>query len=264
MAPPGGTDPATTAWIAAVLAVDGSIVSPTSAGKVNTLITGMKTAANGNLFTAMDRLWLFAIESSTGGIGQTEALVDIISGSLATNVNNTTFTANRGFTGNGSNMYIDSNFNATTAPSPKFVQDSACLFAWSNTTVGAGVDGGGLVGLSGSISTFLQPHYSDNNFYWGLNAFLGAFAGSGATGLFLENRDGHASTQADLNGGNLATGPTAANAPFNESFKAFISSGNINGIYQICCFGFGAGLTAGNRTDFYTLMRAYMNSVGVP
>lgn len=69
------------------------------------LLAGL--AADG-ILPMLDRLWLFA--QPTAAL----ALVDLIAGATATAVNSPTFTANRGYAGNGSTSYINTGFVPST------------------------------------------------------------------------------------------------------------------------------------------------------
>ncbi len=249
-------DIATLAWVAAVIA-NGGTVSASRKSIVDDLIAGLK--ADG-LFTKLDRLWLFAAEN------EPSALTDIIADALATNVNTTTFTTDRGYTGNGSSMYIDSNFNASTATSPHFLQDSACFFAWNNT---AGVDSGGFAGFAASDNT-TRIDLEDNTFFFTfceINAAGGAgisIASTGATGLWLVNRTSAGASTLDVNASLFASGAGSSTAPANRNFVA-LSGGTLGySNHQASCLGFGGGLSATDRTNLYARLRTYMTAVGVP
>lgn len=113
------TDPATSSWLAAVLA-KGAPVSSTYMAAVNTLINTLKTAG---VFQRLDRLWLFGAENAT------QALVDLIGANAATAVNAPTFTPGKGFQGNGTSSYINTGYNPATAGG-KFIVNDACHGVW--------------------------------------------------------------------------------------------------------------------------------------
>jgi hypothetical protein len=157
-------DAATTAWVAAVVA-NGGTVSLGRQTIVDNLIVGIKSDG---IWTKFDRLWLLAAENSQS------ALTDIKAASLATVINSPTFTADRGYKGNGagSGTYIDSNFNPTTATSPQFVQNSACIFGWDNT---GGVEHSGILGNFSDTVTRIVPGWDgDSHLYWNINSSTGA------------------------------------------------------------------------------------------
>lgn len=246
------------AWVAAVIA-NGGTVSAGRQNLVNNLITDLQVDG---VFAKLDALFLYAGENQPSG------LTDIVNLILATAVNSPTFTTDRGFTGNGTSSYIDSNFNAATASNPKFTRNSACFFVWSNTT---GTDAGGIAGTAVSAGTQLVPRYTDNNCYWNLNISTGSSesftVGAGNTGLYLLNRTGplFGDETCDLNGVQVDVGTSGggASAPVaNENFVSLRHTGFST--RQCCCFGFGGALTATDRGNIYNRLRTYMTAVGVP
>jgi len=234
---------------------NGGIVNDTRIAAVNTLIGGLKTDG---VWTKLDRLWLFAADS------QASALVDLVARSKATAVSSPTFTVDRGFTGNGTSSYIDSNFNPTTASSPQFLQNSANMFAWSNTS---GQDAGGLCGTLANTDIRIFPRYTDDVAYWSCNdaAGTGLASATGATGLYLANRTASNAETLDLNGSQIDSKSASSTAPASGDFTVLRGSGGSSlSTRQACCFGFGGSLLSGDRTSLYSRLRTYMTAVGVP
>lgn len=229
--------------------------TPTTVTPMAALIAGLATDG---LTAKLDRLWIWA--QATDAL----ALVDIIAGATATAVNTPTFTANVGYTGDGGTSYLDSNFNPTTAPAPKYIQDSASVFAWSNT---AGMDAGAIVGISTINKVRIFPAYIDTNTYWGVNTnvteaiVLGG--GAGQTGLWLATRTAAAAQRLDVNGSNAANGVTASVPPLNENIWC-LREATLYSARQVCCFGIGGQLSATDSTNLYNRLRTYMTAVGVP
>jgi hypothetical protein len=56
-----------------------------------------------------DRLWVHGLQNE---IAARTSVVNALTADLITNVNSTTFTAGEGFTGNGTTMYLDTNYSA--------------------------------------------------------------------------------------------------------------------------------------------------------
>ncbi len=165
MAPaPSGLDPATTAWVNAVIAAGGT-VSGAQQGYVNTLITGLK--ADGNFLTS-DRLWLYGSENTQ------QAGIDIIN--LATWTNHgQTFSANHGYTGDGATTYGDTGFIESTGGAQNYVSGNSCFGFYGLTS---GLSSGKAMGTtSGSAS------------YWDMNGTasvdsIGWFPTFASNGLF--------------------------------------------------------------------------------
>lgn len=252
-------DAATTAWINAVVAAGGTV----SSGRrttVDNLIVGLKTDS---IWAKFDRLWLFAAENSQS------ALIDLVALTSATPVSSPTFTADRGYAGNATNAYINSNV-ANNAGGLKYTQNSACFFGWSNT---AGDDGGGLVGMglsSGVPYAGIIPSYPGGGMYatinysaaWGMGGIANA---GGPVGLYLLNRADSTHGTVDINGAPYA-GDTAVTSMTlsGENFQALATSGgSIYTAKQCSAMGFGGSLSSGERPAIYNRLRTYMSAVGV-
>lgn len=240
----------TTAWAAAVVG-DGGTVSAGQKTDVNNLIVALKGYG---IFSKLDRLWLFASENAFC------AKRDIVAAAAATLSNAPSFTADRGYTGNGTNALINTGFNPTTAPSPKFVQDSACMFVWNNT---AGADNAALIG-SANNALDLYPGYGDGNCYWAINDGTNeSFANAGAAGLYSADRADATAKVLYLNGSSIRSASGLSNAPPNATIKV-LSDGGSFASRQACSFGNGQHLTATEQANLYTAKRAYMTARGVP
>ncbi len=243
-------DVSTLAWIAAV-AADGATVSTARQILVNNLIVGLKVDG---VFTKLDRLWLFAGENTVS------ALTDIVAGQLAKIVGEPAFVADDGYTGDGSTTFIDSNFNASTAPGPDFTLNSGSLFGWNNT-LGGGGGAGGIVGTPTAGQNYIHPD-SGGNILYALQGITGTVGASGGTGLNLVTID--ASTLfIDVNGANVTSTPNTGASVANEDFMACRANGGFSS-RQISCFGFGGLLSPTDRVKIYTRIRTYMTGVGVP
>ncbi len=249
-------DAATTAWVDAVFAVDGTVVGDARKTLVNNLIVDLK--ADG-VWTKLDRLWLFAMENSTG------ALVDIVADSLATAVSSPTFTADAGYTGNGSS-HIDSNFDPSTAGG-NFAQNSACLFAWSNSS---GINASNILCGQNDLSdkNVIIPRQS-GTFYSSCNEGSSSYGCSGTVadsiGLFLVDRNAASGAGCELgylNGAQVATGAIASGLMVSANFSFL--KGSAYGTYQCSAGGFGAHLTSIDSANLYSRLRTYMTAVGVP
>lgn len=260
-------DAATTAWVAAVFAVDGTVVTGPQATLVDNLIVGLKADA---LFAKLDRLWLFAIEN------QTEALVDIIANSLATAVNTPTFTINRGFASDGNaagtgTSYINSNFNPSVGGF-NYVQDSATLFGWVQqmpaSTVGALVCNTSAGTQGGRIYPYYDLGGGTFDVIWGANAIGQSLTGSapGTAGLYASTRTASNAQQFYISGSLFSSNATASNAIDNQVFE-FLRNPGISVEYfastgRIAAGGFGSQLSATEHANLNSRLQTYMTGVG--
>jgi hypothetical protein len=225
------------------------------------LINGL--VADG-IWSKLDMLHVYATQDST------TALLNLVSTSFSGTVYGApTFTADRGFTGtNGSSsVYIDTGFNATTAPSPKFTQNSGHVSAWSVVDVGA--IGNAAIGVIASgYQTTLYPKFTDNNAYYRVNSLATGTANATPTGHYLARR----STSSSIDGyknGSLAinNSSTTSAAPVNFNFYTLAANNNgtaAGSSHQVAMASIGSSLTATEVTNFYNRLRTYMTAVGVP
>src|SRR5262245_18164465 len=239
-------------WVAAVVANGGSV----SAGRqtiVGNLIAGMKTDGT---WTKVDRLWLQDTENTAS------SLTDIKARALATAVSSPTFTANQGYRGTGS-AYIDSNL-ANNFGTGNYQHGSACHFAWNNT---AGSDTGPIVGtgLTTRVSEIF-PAYTDGNCYASIHSGTWdvAFTHSGAAGLYLVNRTASNSMTLDLNGTQIGSGTLASTSLTSHHFTAMAGSSGLQyatAFRQMSIWGFGGGLSSGERVALYNRLNTYRAAV---
>lgn len=254
-----GNDPATTAWVAAVVSAGGTV----SGGRttvVNTFITCLKTAS---LWTTLDRYWLLAGENAGS------AQVDMVNLQSLTVVNAPTFTANQGYTG-ASTKYLDSNYNPNG--STNYTQNSATAGVFINTSSAAsGYAFGAANGAFNQITT------------WNPSAFGAALpetrlntSGSSATGTSTASTRGAAlisrngsSTSAPVyyNGSSFDTmTSTTTGLPGSNFYIGAVSQGGSPAAYstfQVSDFVAASGWSSGQVSSFYSCQSALLTSVGV-
>ena len=236
-------------WMAAVRVLGGTI----SAGRqtsVHNLVTSLKSHG---IWSKLDRLQLFAATDAPS------AVVDVKNAFVASLFSSPTFTADRGFTGNGSSAYI---YVGNLTQATNFAQNSGCIFAWNNTNVGeaAPIFAQEFVG---NIRLF--PQYSDTNTYWALNSAGGSAGGIGASniGLWSLNRSGASAEQLYKNGTSVATGSASSTAVGDT--RLFVLSEGLASFStrQVSCFGVASSLDATEQANLNTDLRAYLTDVGV-
>lgn len=257
-----GADPATTAWVSAVVSAGGT-VSGTQQTRVNNLIVALKSHS---LFTQLDRLWLFAGESV-----HQQAKIDIIHLSVGTEQGNLTTTGlgAGGYTGNGTTGYFDTGFNTATG-----VATAASTMFGFYMQSGSAV-GGQFSGSGGTGFTKLNPNEFGNTQCQINNGFVQAS---------IAHPDGmYVGTQTPVSGGintiynfstlnstsgSLATGANASPAIGTDDllFCAFLAAGPTvqNFMTDTISAGYvGAGLSSSDVTQFATDLNAYMTAWGI-
>ncbi len=257
-------DPATTAWVAQVVANGGSV----SAGRqatVNNLIVSIKAAS---VWTKLDRLWIYAAENTPS------ALTDMVGLALSTVVGSPAFVTDRGYTGVDSptpSDYIDTGFNPSTAGGNSS-QDSAHISAWGVTNVQSGGGGSGwMMGASAVTETNIIPRYTTDATFFRINDGTGS-GGNGANadsrGHFIANRSGASASQGYINGSSFAT-PNQASGTV-PSLNIYTCAQNVANVgtngcgVQLAMASIGGSLSGTEVLDFYNALRTYMTAVGVP
>jgi hypothetical protein len=265
-APASTLDPATTAWVAAVLA-NGWSVSSGRQTTVNNLITCLK--ANG-IWTQLDHLWILANENNI------PARTDLVGLTLASVVGAPAFVTDRGYTGTDLVTATDYLNTGITPPGTTFLLNSCHVSAWSTTNVSA-VNGGCLIGCgntSATTETNLYDTFTDAMIYGRINDNPQSGAqGFGATraGHWILSRTGASLSTIYQNGSSFTTPNASAGSSFagSQTFAILSSHDTTNGFSsgtpnQVAMASIGGGLNSTDSTNFYNCLRTYMTAVGVP
>jgi hypothetical protein len=236
-------------WRTAVVSAGGSVSTP-QLRRISTLIATQKAAG---VWQQLDREWVFAAENAT------QALIDLKARSSATAVNSPTFTAWRGYAGNGSTSYVNTNFNTSTGT--LFTQNSAHWGVWQRTakTVGA-------VGNHGNVNTDAGTNgvYVDFSSPGGrINDAGGAVSPAivGGVGHLLLNRTAAAVSYAYYNGAKGVLNSTASQTPQNLTLwiggRNLVGSINQASNAQVSAATAGAGLTDAQVLALYNTLAVY-------
>lgn len=235
-------------------------VEPSTARKIiiNTLILSLK---NGGIWSKLDALWLLANTASQS------ALLNVITPGTytATEVNSPTFTADQGYTGNASNMYLNTNYQYNTN-GVQYTLNSACHFVYNRVDVLGAYCAAG-INITGVNYFFIRRATYGYNASTNEDAALnGSVANANATGFYCANRSDATNCQLYKNGSNVLSYVKAASAI--PAGKDFILALNLAGSpalaspYQISVRGIGASLNSSEQTALYNAIQAYMTSLG--
>lgn len=221
---------------------------------INNLIVSLKTAG---VWSKLDVLYLFAAHNSQA------ALLNWVSTSHnATAVNSPAFTADYGFTGNGSNAYIDANFNPSTVVGANFVRNSAHISVRVNDRV---VNYNYAVGSDNNRYNILVADY----FYGGYANYSmassipsGAVAVTNSVGLWLARRSASNATNLFVRGSVVQTSTQTSSAVDSTAmyFLRYVNNYFGNGIAS---GSIGGSLTDTEVADFNTAISTYMTAVGL-
>jgi hypothetical protein len=128
-------------------------------------------------------------------------------------------TAHRQFAGNGSSTFVDSNFNPTTAISPKYQRDDCCFGYWLQNSGGLNSNEAGL--WDGTTGTIIAARLSTNIANLRMNCTTAlATAATVTTAFGLSAGDRTASNVQVFykNGAALATGSETSDAVVSGNF----------------------------------------------
>jgi hypothetical protein len=260
-------DPATTAWVNAVFAVDGTVVGATEQGYVDTCIKSLKS--NSIFFSTWDEIWLLANADNS----LTESKVGIVNNKIWTPVGTAPTIATKGVTLVGANP-LNSTINLSTAA--QYTQNSAALAVYITTadSSAANVDfvGADNGSVRGSVSLLAGPARAGSSMndpvgdVWIINPsqdglLFGSRVNGSSTGetFYLWNA-------ANPTGTNTASSDTSGAPPnFNAYIFARNSSGSAIGISNstMSMAAIGSGLTSGQVANFNSAINAYMTSLGI-
>jgi len=182
----------------------------------------------------------------------------------ASEVSSPTFTADRGFTGNGTSSYLDTNFKPSTATSPQFVQNSGHFGVWPRTNQ---QENSADIGCNdpGSADGGIFPRSTSDVFFYGVNDGFGdSVSNANSSGFFVASRTGASSLAAYRNGASLATSATSSTGvgAANVIVCARDGGGFQASTRQEAAASIGSGLTSAEVSAFYVALLAYMQAVG--
>lgn len=131
---------------------------------IDTMVGVLKAAG---VWSKLDALYIMAAHDSRAA--RRNWIADAYN---LTPTSSPTFTADQGYAGDGSTSYLSTGFNPATAVSPKFVQNSAHLAAWSRTQLQ------GENAVLGNSNSLLTPRSGSDAFAARVNGNSGQNVGS--------------------------------------------------------------------------------------
>jgi hypothetical protein len=221
--------------------------------QINTLIGSL---ISGGVWTKFDAFYMLAAADAQS------SLLNWVSTSYnLTAVNSPAFVADRGYTGDGSTSYLDTNFNPTTAVGAKFVQDSAHNGIWSRTNLN---NGGASSNDAGALSSQIARQAAvSGNALGRANTGSGILIGAGAyPGHMCWSRTAAAVWEGYAQGVDSGGGTDASAAITNANMRLLSFNGAAFGVNQLAVGHMGSGLSAAEVSALYTAVRAYLQAIG--
>ncbi len=220
------------------------------------LICGMVTDGT---WSSLDVLYVFAT-NSTGN-----AALNLVSSSFnATTHATLTFSADHGWTGDGSAGYIDTGFNPSTAGG-HFVQNSSSMGAYVlSGATGTFAEMGYLIGGN---DTRMIPSFGGTLFIWAVNSNAQvASSNSVVASSWIETRTGASAQALYKNGASLFTDTTASQTVPNSDIFVFAeNTGSPTSFspHALSAAFIGGGLTSGNAGLVASRLNTYMTAYGI-
>lgn len=267
----GGDSVATTNFLARVVSA-GVTLDGTHTSAYKALLNGLTTDGlfnsdgTSNFF---DILYIYATNDSGGGT--TTALLNLANSTFSgTNTGGLSFTADLGFTGTGTlNTFINTGFNPVTATTPNYTQNAAHISMWNltNSVEGSQTYGGSNASTAGAD---IYAKFSDNSIYFRVQDTSSGFIIADPRGHLLGNRSsstarqGYQNASTTLDGGvSVSYGSTASSSTVSLNLVVLgeISSASVR---QAAMVSAGGSMNSTQVSNFYTRLRTYMTTVGVP
>jgi len=218
---------------------------------ISKLVYDLKKAA---VWSKLDALYLMAAADSQAA--RRNWIADVYN---LTPVSAPTFTADRGYTGDGSSSYLETSFNPTTAIAPKFVQNSGNIGLWSRTSAQSTFPD------AGNTNSLLHARNASDNFTGRINCDAATIqtANASGLGLFATNRVGSTSTKILKNGVSALATSDASAASTNATFRMLGRGGSGTSSSRQGAAGFfGQSLTDAEHLAFYNALNTYLTSIG--
>ena len=239
--------------------------SQTNNSAITTMICGMVTDGTWSL---LDGLYIFATNDATN------AKLNLVSSSFSiTPQSSPTFTAGQGYAGNGTSSYLDTGFNASTAPSPNFTLNSATVGAYDLTNRSTDNSCVIVSNFSSDASTsyaYIQPKHTTALYGAEVNAYTFAISGASANaqGSWLATRTSSSTITLYRNGSSLqssSSDPSTNIQNGNIIMLAFNDAGSLSDFCadQLSAGFMGGGMNATQAGNVQSRINAYMSSLGI-
>lgn len=168
-----------------------------------------------------------------------------------------TFTADRGWAGDGLTGYLDTGWSPSLG-----AQDSLFIAAWSRTSAQDGT-GSGIIGTGTSVGMRIRTRNASDQTQATINTGTSTNIGSqtDGSGLFAANRSGATALQIYRNGTSIGTGTAASTGPS----VATINIGRFATAFdasQCAALIISSSLNSTEQAVLYSALLPYMQAVG--
>lgn len=216
----------------------------------NSLFSGLRAAG---ILPLLDCLWLMAAADST------TARTNLISSSFTlTPIAAPTFTADRGYAGDGASSYLDTGFNPSTAVASKYSLNSAHISFYDRTTRAAVT-----TIQMGTTGCQFGSCISGNVISETINSASGnSPSNTQSSGYFLGDRTTSSALAAYRNGTLLGSASVSSTGVPVTSLGLLSRAGSFFSSDQIAQASIGASLGATLQATMFSIIQAYMTGIG--
>lgn len=231
----------------------------TRADRINDLIVALKTAG---VWSKLDALYVMAAHDAQAA--QRNWIADQYN---LTAVSSPTFTADRGYTGNGTSSYLGTGFVPTTAGGLYALND-AHVSVWSRTSTQTNTVEIGARDASGNNQVFLQVRAATNRTVSRINqdVAFGDAAATDGSGHFLLTRRGATESELYRNGVSSLDSASASDAmPGREILLGALNTAGVAGLFspkQLAGASIGGGISDAEALAFHAALNTYLTAVG--
>jgi hypothetical protein len=216
----------------------------------NTLIEDLKTAG------VWDKLDVFYVFATDGDSDYATLNWKAPSSHQVTKINSPTFTANGGFTGDGSSSYLDTNFDPD-ASGVNYTLNDASISIWNNTFVANNF----ITGVDASAYNCLRMSSSSANIRinMDINSLSPVVDFSDSNKTFRQlNRTSSSNVTAFQN--TISTIHIGASTSIEGQNQLILKASTFYSSTEVAFFGMGASLVSENA-DFYSALDTYKSAL---
>lgn len=216
----------------------------------NTLVTDLKTAG------VWDKLDVFYCFATDGDSDFATLNWKAPSSHQVTKINSPTFTADSGFTGDGSSSYLDTNYNPATSGT-NYTLNDASISIWNNTFVLNNF----ITGVNDSAYNCLRMSVSSANIRinMGTNSLSPVVNFSDSNKTFRQlNRTSSSNVTAFQN--TTSTTHSGASTSIEGQNQLILKASSFYSSTEVAFFGMGASLVSENA-DFYSALNTYKSAL---
>jgi hypothetical protein len=219
----------------------------------NALIVDLKTAG---VWEKLDALYILAAaDAQAARQNLTQDAYNL------TAVGSPMFTADRGYTGDGVGAYLAPGFNPTTAPSPKYTQNSASIFTWERSEL-AGATTSSLAASAGNRVS-LVPRSTGDIIRSALNNGLsGTLSVASNVGLTAADRLNSTDVLHIKDGVLVEAVSVASETVASGDFDLMRRNSAVYRASPMTTAGFGASLGVSGQAALRAALNTYLTAVG--